>query len=107
MSTTSEPFSGTYPDDSNFWVPHADADDYPPRYGDLYATPALPELTDTKGRPWRLVMVLHPSCEMDAKAAPAGAQVVRVHLLREVSQGQRDEVRVGYRERDPARRGRR
>jgi hypothetical protein len=41
-----------------------------------------------------------PSCELGAKQAPMGVQVVRVHLLREVSQSQRDEVRAGFRERE-------
>src|SRR5664279_5405066 len=97
--STIEPFVGTYPDDESFWVPGDQEANYPPRYGDLYQTPDDSNLVDTRGKPWKAVMALHPSCEMDAKAAPSGAQVVRVHLLREVSKPQRDDVRVGYRER--------
>jgi hypothetical protein len=93
-------FAGTYPLDEDFWVPAEEADAHPPRYGDLFATPELTDCRDSKGRLWRAVLAVHPSCEMGAKGAPAGVQVVRVHLLREVSQGQRDEVRAGFRERE-------
>lgn len=98
--STIEPFVGTYPDDENFWVPGDQEASYPARYGDLYNTPDELNLVDSRDRPWKAVMVLHPSCEMGAKGAPLGAQIVRVHLLREVSGPQRDEVRVGYRERE-------
>lgn len=96
--TIDPPFQGTYPSDEDFWVPTPDDSEYPPRYGDLFATPENESVRDTKGRPWRAVMALHPSCEMGAKPAPDGVQVVRVYLLREVSQAQREEVRAGFRE---------
>jgi hypothetical protein len=43
---------------------------------------------------------LHPSCELGAKGAPNGVQVVRVHRLREVSAPQRNEIRAGFVERE-------
>ena len=96
--TTELPFAGTYPGDDAFWVPQAESGGYPPRYGDLFAVPDRSDLRDSKGKPWRALMAVHPSCEMGAKAAPDGVQVVRVHLLREVSQPQRDEIRAGFKE---------
>jgi len=99
MSEPQWPFAGTYPGDSSFWVDAASADQYPLRYGDVFRTPAGQSLTDSKGRPWVAVMSLHPSCELGRKASPVGVQVVRVFRLGNVSQGQREEVRVGYVER--------
>jgi hypothetical protein len=101
--TTEIPFGGTYPADDKFWVPEdlvtATADDYPFRYGDVFATPpADPRICDSRGKPWRAVMALHPSCELGDKAAPDGVQVVRVFRLREVSAAQGNEIRVGYKE---------
>ena len=66
---------------------------------DVFRTPAGQSLTDSKGRPWVAVMSLHPSCELGRKASPEGVRVVRVFRLGNVSQGQREEVRVGYVER--------
>lgn len=89
------PFVGTYPADDQYWVPTSEAELYPPRYGDLFAPEGL-GLVDSKGRSWVAVMATHPSCELGAKTAPNGVQVVRVHRLREVSTRQRDEVRTGF-----------
>ena len=94
------PFAGTYPADESYWVPPAEEQQYPPRYGDLFAVPKNLGLADSKGRPWVAVMATHPSCELGAKGAPTGVQVVRVHRLREVSARQRDEVRAGFMEVD-------
>lgn len=93
-------FVGTYPLDEDFWVAPALAEQYPLRYGDVFATPELDQCRDGKARLWRAVMAVHPSCELGAKAAPNGVQVVRVHKLREVSNGQGAEIRAGFRERD-------
>lgn len=93
-------FTGTYPQDTEFWVPPTDAPEFPRRYGDLFTTPDLEACTDSKGKLWRAVMAVHPSCELGAKSAPTGVQVVRVHLLREVSAPQRDEIRAGFKETD-------
>jgi hypothetical protein len=101
MMTTSEPpFVGTYPGDDDFWVPADQAQGYPLRYGDLFNPPDLQAVRDSKGRLWKALMALHPSCEMDAKGAPKGVQVVRVCTLSSVSASQRDEIRVGYSERE-------
>lgn len=76
------------------------AEQYPLRYGDVFATPELDQCRDSKGRLWRAAMAVHPSCELGAKDAPNGVQVVRVHKLREVSNGQAAEIRAGFRESD-------
>jgi hypothetical protein len=97
--TSARPFEGTYPADSGFWVPATDADMYPWRYGDLVATPESPDrfgAVDSKGKPWRALMLTHPSCELSSKGAPGGVQAVRVYWLREVSQRQGAEVVTGY-----------
>lgn len=95
--TNDLPFDGTYPADDDYWVPPGEAHEYPPRYGDLFATPDSDEFRDSKGKLWSAVMAVHPSCEMGDKGAPDGIQVVRVYLLRQVSIAQRDEIRTGFR----------
>lgn len=97
---TSPSFAGTYPADDAFWVPADQADQYPLRYGDIFTTPDRADCRDSRDRPWRAVMAVHPSCELGAKGAPLGVQVVRVHRLNEVSGPQRDEIRAGFVERD-------
>lgn len=91
------PFEGTYPSDADFWVDPADATAYPYRYGDLFACPQAAGVEDSKGKPWRAVMALHPSCELGDKGAPDGIQVLRVHRLREVGQSIREQIRTGFR----------
>ncbi len=97
---TSPSFVGTYPSDDAFWVPAAESEEYPLRYGDVFTTPDRDECRDGKGRAWLAVMAVHPSCELGAKGAPTGVQVVRVHRLREVGTRSRDEIRAGFVERD-------
>lgn len=101
--TSPLPFVGTYPKDANFWVPSTDAAEYPWRYGDLVATPAdadRHQAVDSRGRPWRALMLTHPSCELGAKGAPNGVQAVRVYWLREVGQRQGAEILSGFTEVD-------
>lgn len=98
-SNAAPPFAGTYPLDTDYWAPQDDPDQYPWRFGDLVATPAEPGrfgAVDSRGRPWRAVMLTHPSCELSSKGAPNGVQAVRVFWLREVSQRQGAEVMTGY-----------
>jgi hypothetical protein len=94
------PFVGTYPHDEDFWVDPKDSHAYPLRYGDVFITPDLPQCCNAKGKPWRAVMAVHPSCELGAKSAPDGVQVVRVSLLSNVNEGQRNEIRAGFREKN-------
>jgi len=90
-------FTGTYPDDADWWM--SPDDGAPWRYGDLVRTPATAAddgAIDSKGRPWRALLLTHPSCELSAKGTPAGVQAVRVFRLREVSQRQGAEIVTGY-----------
>lgn len=85
----------------SFWVPATEAAKYPWRYGDLVATPADAKrcgVVDSRERPWRALLLTHPSCELGAKGAPSGVQAVRVYWLREVSQRQRAEIILGFAE---------
>jgi hypothetical protein len=80
-------FTGTYPLDQGFWVPAGDTDAYPWRYGDLLHVPSDVEALTVeepgegdaapRTKPWHAVMVLHPACDLGAKRAPQGVQVVR------------------------------
>jgi hypothetical protein len=94
------PFVGTYPHDEDFWVDPKDSHAYPLRYGDVFITPDLPQCCNAKGKPWRAVMAVHPSGELGVKSAPDGVQVVRVSLLSNVNEGQRNEIRAGFREKN-------
>jgi len=99
--TSPPPFVGAYPPDGSFWVPSTEAAKYPWRYGDLVTTPADAKsygAVDSKERPWRALMLTHPSCELGVKGAPNGVQAVRVYWLREVSQRQRTQVILGFAE---------
>lgn len=94
-------FAGTYPEDSGFWVASGGADQYPLRYGDVFATPdGLPQVGDLEGR-WHALLALHPSCELGVKAAPGGVQVARIHELHTLADPQaQQQIRVGLKEVD-------
>lgn len=94
--TTELPFEGIYPSDAHFWVDPEQAQAYPFRYGDLFACPDDAGCVDSKGKHWRAVMALHPSCELGDKGAADGVQVVRAHRLREVGHSVRDQIRAGF-----------
>lgn len=75
-----------YPRPDDYWVPAAEADERPNRYGDLFHTPAHDAhgapLTDKSGVLWHAVMALSPSCELIAKAKPTDTvEVARVLRL--------------------------
>lgn len=90
-----------YPAADAYWVPPLEAHAYPLRYGDLCATPELDDLRTSKGKLWDKVLVLHPSCELGAKAAPdTEVLVARVNHVRTIGKKQRPAVRVGWAERD-------
>ena len=90
-------FEGIYPADGGFWVPFDQQSLYPWRYGDLVALPhGETTVQDGKGRTWFAAMVVHPTCDLGAKAAPSGSQLVRVRRLQDVSERQRTEIAAGF-----------
>jgi len=92
-----------YPHPDSYWVETSEVNEYPFRYGDLFNAPA--ECLDANGDPWPAVLVLHPSCDLGAKAKPAlPILVARVEAV--VAHG-RDEavqtkIRAGWAEKDGA-----
>lgn len=89
-----------YPGADEYWVRAIDADAYPLRYGDVFATPELAVCRSASGKPWSHVVVLHPSCELGAKAADdTEALVARVNAVTHIGANQRAAVRVGWTER--------
>lgn len=94
-------FQGTYPNDDAFWLvePKASSDGYPWRYGDILNTPVdVTDVQDSKGRPWAALMVVHPNCDLGAKGAPRGVQVVRVRPLKDVAAKHRAAITAGFRQ---------
>lgn len=90
-----------YPEAAAYWADPAAANEYPLRYGDICAAPDLPACKTMKGKPWAHVVVLHPSCELGAKAAgDTEVLVVRVNRVSDISAPQRALVRLGWAERD-------
>lgn len=90
-----------YPDAHDYWVAPGLVGEYPLRYGDICVTPEVTECRTAKGKPWAHVVVLHPSCELGAKAtADSQAVVARVHPVEALGRAQRSLVRVGWAERD-------
>lgn len=73
---------GWYPDADDYYVSDPDPALFPVRQGDLMQPPD--DAVDSKGRPWVACQVIHPSCEIVAKAEPPDLQVIRVLLLSSV-----------------------
>lgn len=90
-----------YPLADQYWVPSEDEDVCPLRHGDVCRTPHLPILRTSKGKPWDKVLVLHPSCELGAKAGTdTEVLVARVNPVTAIGTNQRSAVRLGWAERD-------
>lgn len=90
-----------YPHPDSYWVDSAKADEYPFRYGDLFNAPA--DCLDADGASWPAVLVLHPSCDLGAKAK--AALPVLVARVEPVDGHGRDEaartkIRSGWAEKD-------
>lgn len=89
-----------YPAADQYWVSPQDEDSYPLRYGDVCVTPDTPILRSSKGKPWDKVLILHPSCELGAKAAAdTEVLVARVNPVSAIGKNQRPSVRMGWAER--------
>lgn len=90
-----------YPPADTYWVRTDEVDAYPLRHGDVVATPDLDVCRTQKGQLWSHVVVLHPSCELGAKAlADTEVVVARVNRVTDIGAQQRASVRVGFAERD-------
>lgn len=90
-----------YPAADDYWVEQDQEAAYPYRYGDLFNTPAISECKTKKGQPWRAVLVVHPSCELGAKATDeTEVLVARVYSVSDIGATQRDSVRAGWLERE-------
>lgn len=88
-----------YPKADSYWVDPGQADEYPFRYGDVFSTPDHPGCVTSKGQRWSHVIILHPSCEINAKLADDTAVLVaRVNRVESLSKRQHAVVRVGWRE---------
>jgi hypothetical protein len=86
-----------YPPAAEYWVEASDADAYPYRYGDLFRTPDVSTCKTTKGAPWRAVQILHPSCELGAKATETTEVLVaRVYRVNEYGAKSRGPIRTGF-----------
>ncbi len=71
----------------------------PMRYGDVFDVAKLPQLTDAKGKSWSWAMVLHPSCELTAKASDdREVVVVRLRRVGQHSRKQAAALRLGWSE---------
>lgn len=82
-----------YPRAGDYWVDAADAGEYPPRQGDLFAA------VDTPYGRWDACQLIHPSCEL-AKSGVAEVQVIRVRKLDEITDPrQQAAVVAGFQER--------
>ena len=94
-----------YPESDAYWVPTAEEDAWPHRYGDLFQTPGndahgVP-LADTVGTPWHAVMVLSPSCELISKAKPTDTvEVARVLRLDSQDEAAAQRIITGWQEKD-------
>lgn len=94
-----------YPRPDDYWVPDAEADERPYRYGDLFHAPSHDvhgaPLSDKGGAPWHAVMVLAPSCELVAKAKPTDAvEVARVLPLNSQDPKAARAIVTGWQEKD-------
>lgn len=87
---------GFYPVAQNYYVPDPSPNVFPVRQGDLLQAPEGP--TDSKGRPWLACQMIHPSCEIVAKAEPPDLHVVRVIRLSAVSAKHQEAVLRGMSE---------
>ncbi len=90
-----------YPRAEEYWVPDEQVTEYPIRYGDLFVTPANQACVTSSGKPWRHTLVLHPSCELGAKANDdTRVLVARVNAVTDIGSSQRSRVRTGWNEKD-------
>lgn len=90
-----------YPRAEEYWVPEAQVTEYPIRYGDLFVTPENSACVTTSGKPWKQTLVLHPSCELGAKASDdTYVLVARVNKVTDMGSSQRSRVRTGWSEKD-------
>lgn len=94
-----------YPNPGAYWVPAAEADAWPYRYGDLFHAPATDAhgtpLTGAAGAPWEAVMTYSPSCELATKAKPTDTvEVVRVLRLDTQDPAAAQRIIVGWEEKD-------
>lgn len=90
-----------YPKADSYWVDPSLAVEYPNRYGDVFVTPDHSGCVTSKGQRWLHVMILHPSCEINAKSANDTAVLVaRVNRVTNLGARQHAMVRLGWREED-------
>lgn len=93
-----------YPPPATYWVPAAEADQRPFRYGDLFKAPD----TDAAGtalqsrkpiRPWHGLFALSPSCELVSKASDSDTiEVARVRLLTKHPEPAQAKIVTGWQE---------
>ncbi len=89
-----------YPEAAEYWF-NTEEFDYPFRHGDLFNTPGTKLCTTTKGKPWTAVLVVHPSCELGAKATEdTEVLVARVNRVDAHGPNSRPRLRVGFAEKD-------
>ncbi|MGZ6709614.1 MAG: hypothetical protein ACXVFN_22055 [Solirubrobacteraceae bacterium] len=80
---------------ADYWVPAADAGEYPVRQGDLFAN-----VQTDDGTPLEAALIVHPTCEL-AKASVTHVQIARVHPLAALPDAnQRQRVVAGISEKD-------
>ena len=90
----------TYPRHDEYWVPPSDEVEYPPRHGDVFTTPDT-EACRAGNRSFHAVVILHPSCELNAKARPDSLiTVARVRPVSDAKLDQQSALRTGWVERN-------
>lgn len=79
-----------YPHHSDYYVPSAEADEYPLRQGDLLA------IKEDQARV-RLVQLVHPTCELE-KSSVKRVQIIEVHALPVRDPGASAMITTGWKE---------